>query len=70
VSFKYLWLGLLTHASLGRGGLQPAVPMNAPRLRTCVRSSYTEQDIELALSEIEKAARKVGLLPSEAIAMQ
>jgi glycine C-acetyltransferase len=39
----------------------PAVPMNSPRLRTCVSAAHTEQDIEFALDVLAYAGRKTGL---------
>jgi hypothetical protein len=39
----------------------PAVPMNAPRLRTCVMASHTKADIDFALRAIEHAALQVEL---------
>jgi len=41
----------------------PAVPMNAPRLRTCVTAAHSEADIRLALEVLGKAGRATGLIP-------
>ncbi|MET0409736.1 MAG: aminotransferase class I/II-fold pyridoxal phosphate-dependent enzyme, partial [Polyangiaceae bacterium] len=40
----------------------PAVPMNAPRLRTCVSAAHTDADIQLALDVLARAGRNAGLL--------
>jgi 8-amino-7-oxononanoate synthase len=40
----------------------PAVPMNAPRLRTCVMASHTDEDIDFALDVLAKAGRETGLI--------
>lgn len=42
--------------------IYPAVPMNAPRLRTCMLSSFTDEDIDVALDVLSRAARGVGLI--------
>jgi len=39
----------------------PAVPKNAPRLRTCVMASHTDEDIDFALDVLGKAKRAVAL---------
>lgn len=40
----------------------PAVPMNAPRLRTCVMASHTDEDIDFALDVVAKAGKETGLI--------
>ncbi|MEQ1892472.1 MAG: aminotransferase class I/II-fold pyridoxal phosphate-dependent enzyme, partial [Planctomycetota bacterium] len=35
----------------------PAVPKNAPRLRTCVMASHTDADIDFALEVLARARR-------------
>jgi glycine C-acetyltransferase len=40
----------------------PAVPMNAPRLRTCVSAIHTPHDIDLALDVLARAGRQTGLI--------
>jgi glycine C-acetyltransferase len=40
----------------------PAVPMNAPRLRTCVLASHTDDDIDLAVEVLTRAGRRTGLI--------
>ncbi len=40
----------------------PAVPMDAPRLRTCVSAIHTSDDIDLALNILARAGRKTGLI--------
>jgi 7-keto-8-aminopelargonate synthetase-like enzyme len=40
----------------------PAVPMNSPRLRTCVSAAHTAQDIEFALDVLAYAGQKTGLV--------
>jgi len=40
----------------------PAVPMDAPRLRTCVSAIHSEDDIQLALRVLAAAGRDVGLI--------
>jgi glycine C-acetyltransferase len=42
----------------------PAVPMDAPRLRTCMSASHSEQDIDFALDVLARAAREIGLIPA------
>jgi glycine C-acetyltransferase len=39
----------------------PAVPKNAPRLRTCVMASHTDEDIDFALDVLDKAKASVRL---------
>ena len=41
----------------------PAVPANAPRLRTCVSAIHSDQDIDFALDVLADAGRKTGLIP-------
>jgi 8-amino-7-oxononanoate synthase len=38
----------------------PAVPKNAPRLRTCVMASHTDEDIDFALDVLSQAKQSVG----------
>ena len=40
----------------------PAVPVNSPRLRTCVTAAHSDSDIDLALEVLSRAGRAVGLL--------
>lgn len=40
----------------------PAVPMDAPRLRTCVSAIHSTEDIEFALNVLARAGRQTGLL--------
>ena len=40
----------------------PAVPMNAPRLRTCVSAIHTSEDIDFALEVLARAGRQTGLI--------
>ena len=40
----------------------PAVPMDAPRLRTCVSSVHTPDDIDFALDILQRAGKQVGLV--------
>lgn len=40
----------------------PAVPMDAPRLRTCVSAVHTADDIDAALDILARAGRQVGLI--------
>lgn len=40
----------------------PAVPMKSPRLRTTVTTAHTAEDIRLALSILEHAGRRTGLI--------
>jgi 8-amino-7-oxononanoate synthase len=40
----------------------PAVPMNAPRLRTCVVASHGDDDVDLAIETLARAGRRVGLI--------
>lgn len=41
----------------------PAVPMNAPRLRTCVSAIHTREDIDFALGVLQQAGQHTGLIP-------
>ena len=40
----------------------PAVPMDSPRLRTCVSSVHTSEDLDFALDVLERAGKQTGLL--------
>jgi 7-keto-8-aminopelargonate synthetase-like enzyme len=40
----------------------PAVPVNAPRLRTSVTASLRDEDVDFALDVLEGAARRTGLI--------
>jgi glycine C-acetyltransferase len=40
----------------------PAVPMDAPRLRTCVSAIHSAADIDFALDVLARAGRRTGLL--------
>ncbi len=40
----------------------PAVPMDAPRLRTCITSSHEHADIDFALDVLERAGRQCGVI--------
>jgi glycine C-acetyltransferase len=40
----------------------PAVPRNASRLRTCVSSSHSREDLDFALDVLASAGRQVGLI--------
>lgn len=40
----------------------PAVPMNAPRLRTCLTTAHTDEHVEFALDVLTRAGREVGLI--------
>jgi len=40
----------------------PAVPMDAPRLRTCMTALHTADDIDLALDILSRTARQCGLI--------
>ena len=40
----------------------PAVPMDAPRLRTCVSAIQTSEDIDFALDVLGQAGRETGLI--------
>jgi 7-keto-8-aminopelargonate synthetase-like enzyme len=48
----------------------PAVPLNAPRIRTTVLASHTELDIDFALSVFKSVARELGLLPPAKVPTQ
>jgi 8-amino-7-oxononanoate synthase len=41
----------------------PAVPMDAPRLRTCVSAIHTPDDIDFALDVLQRAGRQTHLIP-------
>ncbi|MCO6459744.1 MAG: aminotransferase class I/II-fold pyridoxal phosphate-dependent enzyme [Pirellulaceae bacterium] len=40
----------------------PAVPLNAPRLRTCVSAIHTAEEIDFALDVLAQAGRATGLI--------
>jgi 8-amino-7-oxononanoate synthase len=40
----------------------PAVPMDAPRLRTCVTASHEKADLDFALEVLARAGRKLGII--------
>ena len=40
----------------------PAVPMDAPRLRTCVSANHSTADIDFALDVLARAGKQTGLL--------
>ena len=40
----------------------PAVPLNAPRLRTCISSLHGQSELDFALDVLAKAGRKTGLI--------
>ncbi len=40
----------------------PAVPVDAPRLRTCVSAIHSRQDIDFALEVLARAGRETGLI--------
>jgi 8-amino-7-oxononanoate synthase len=40
----------------------PAVPMDAPRLRTCVSAIHSQDDIDFALDVLSRAAHQTGLI--------
>jgi 8-amino-7-oxononanoate synthase len=40
----------------------PAVPMDAPRLRTCVSAIQTREEIDFALDVLARAGRRTGLI--------
>lgn len=40
----------------------PAVPMDAPRLRTCVSSVHSREDIDFALEVLQRAGRQTKLI--------
>jgi 8-amino-7-oxononanoate synthase len=57
----------MTHICRGEGLLvipvcYPAVPMDAPRLRTCVSAIQTFDDIDFALDVLARAGRRTGLI--------
>lgn len=41
----------------------PAVPMDAPRLRTCISAIHTSDEIDFALEVLARAGRKTRLIP-------
>jgi glycine C-acetyltransferase len=41
----------------------PAVPADAPRLRTCVSAIHSSEDIDFALEVLAQAGRATGLIP-------
>lgn len=40
----------------------PAVPLDAPRLRTCVSANQTKEELDFALSVLAQAGRQTGLI--------
>jgi 7-keto-8-aminopelargonate synthetase-like enzyme len=40
----------------------PAVPANAPRLRTCVSAIHERADLDFALDVLASAGRQTGLI--------
>jgi len=40
----------------------PAVPMDAPRLRTCITSSHQQLELDFALKVLESAGRQCGII--------
>ena len=40
----------------------PAVPQNAPRLRTCVTAGLTDADLDLALDVFATTGRELGVV--------
>lgn len=42
----------------------PAVPLNAPRLRTCVSALHSREDLDFALDVLARAGRQTGLIAS------
>ncbi|MCE9526919.1 MAG: aminotransferase class I/II-fold pyridoxal phosphate-dependent enzyme [Planctomycetales bacterium] len=40
----------------------PAVPLNAPRLRTCISSLHGQSELDFALDVLAQAGRKTGLI--------
>lgn len=40
----------------------PAVPIDAPRLRTCVSAIHSREDLEFAVATLERAGRQTGLI--------
>ena len=40
----------------------PAVPMDSPRLRTCVSAIQTSEDIDFAIDVLARAGRQTGLI--------
>ncbi len=40
----------------------PAVPLDAPRLRTCISAIHSQQDIDFALDVLARAGRRTGLI--------
>ncbi len=40
----------------------PAVPADAPRLRTCVSAIHSREDIDFALEVLARAGRETGLI--------
>lgn len=40
----------------------PAVPMDAPRLRTCITSSHEQPELDFALDVLERAGRQCGII--------
>jgi 7-keto-8-aminopelargonate synthetase-like enzyme len=40
----------------------PAVPLNAPRLRTCVSAVHGRPELDFALQVLAEAGRRTGLI--------
>jgi 7-keto-8-aminopelargonate synthetase-like enzyme len=40
----------------------PAVPMDAPRLRTCITAIHERSDLDLALDVLARAGRQCGII--------
>ena len=40
----------------------PAVPMDAPRLRTCITSSHEQPELDFALDVLDRAGRQCGII--------
>lgn len=40
----------------------PAVPMDAPRLRTCITSSHQQPELDFALDVLERCGRQCGII--------
>ncbi|TWU34321.1 8-amino-7-oxononanoate synthase [Novipirellula artificiosorum] len=56
-----------THLCRGEGLLvvpvcYPAVPMDAPRLRTCITSTHQQSDLDFALDVLARAGRQCGII--------
>ena len=42
--------------------IYPAVPMNAPRIRTSITAEHTQQHLDFALDVLAQAGRDVGFI--------